>query len=107
MFTAHGTDLNAETHFDSDTQGPGEQGAAAQASTAGRGDPSWADPEGQPSVADLQPDLPTSPERRHRRSRPIRVLVAAAALLIPLLGVVALLMIFQPFADAAGGCGGG
>jgi hypothetical protein len=33
--------------------------------------------------------------------------LAAAALLIPLLGVAAFLMIFQPFADAAGGCGGG
>jgi hypothetical protein len=28
-------------------------------------------------------------------------------LLIMLVGIVTFLMIFQPFADAAGGCGGG
>jgi hypothetical protein len=35
------------------------------------------------------------------------VIAAWAVLLIPLLGMAVLLMIFQPFADAAGGCGGG
>lgn len=49
------------------------------------------------------PALAIQPRRRVR-SR----LLVAAALLLSLLGVLTFLMIvFQPFADAAGGCGGG
>ncbi|HYS33256.1 MAG TPA: hypothetical protein VEM58_13455 [Streptosporangiaceae bacterium] len=37
----------------------------------------------------------------------VRSLVLAAALALPFAGIVAFLIAFQPFADAAGGCGGG
>jgi hypothetical protein len=41
------------------------------------------------------------------RSR-TRCLVRTAALLLPLVGIViVLVLVFQPFANAAGGCGGG
>jgi hypothetical protein len=44
---------------------------------------------------------PASP----RRSRPLLV---TAALLLPLIGIATLLVfVFQPFANAVGGCGGG
>jgi hypothetical protein len=36
-----------------------------------------------------------------------RYLTAAVVLVAPLIGIIVLLLIFQPFADAAGGCGGG
>jgi hypothetical protein len=41
------------------------------------------------------------------RTRARRLLIAAA-LLLPLLGIAGfLIVVFQPFADAVGGCGGG
>jgi hypothetical protein len=50
-------------------------------------------------------ELMTSSHPPQRLGR--RILVATA-LVIPLLGVLAFLMLFfQPFADAAGSCGGG
>jgi hypothetical protein len=37
-----------------------------------------------------------------------RRVIIATALLVPLLGILTfLIVVFQPFADAAGGCGGG
>jgi len=50
-------------------------------------------------------DLATPPTSGPRRRRP---LVVAAALLLPLIAFAALVIfVFQPFANAAGGCGGG
>jgi len=50
------------------------------------------------------PSGPPSARQSHRARR----LLAAAALLLPLIGIATyLVMVFQPFADAAGGCGGG
>ena len=37
----------------------------------------------------------------------VRGLLVAAALLVPFAGIIAVLIVAQPFADAAGGCGGG
>lgn len=57
--------------------------------------------DGAPAPTEL-----TTPEAaRPRRRRPLLI---AAALLVPLIGIATLLLfVFQPFADAAGGCGGG
>jgi hypothetical protein len=55
-----------------------------------------------------------APEPGEQAARPTakprrgRALIATAALLLPLIGIAMLLVfVFQPFADAAGGCGGG
>jgi len=37
----------------------------------------------------------------------VRTLLIVAALTLPLVGIVAFLLAFQPFVGAAGGCGGG
>ncbi|HWF80423.1 MAG TPA: hypothetical protein VN695_07535 [Streptosporangiaceae bacterium] len=53
-----------------------------------------------------EPGELTAPETaKERRGRPLLV---TAALLLPLIGIATVLVfVFQPFADAAGGCGGG
>ncbi len=40
-------------------------------------------------------------------THPSKKLFLAAALIAPFAAIVALLIVFQPFAGAAGGCGGG
>jgi|GEM_PF-2214819 len=52
----------------------------------------------------------TPPEPTPRGPAPLslpRRLAVAASLVALLAGFIALVVIFQPFADAAGGCGGG
>jgi hypothetical protein len=51
------------------------------------------------------PDGTAGPAAAPSRRRPLLAIVLT---LLPLLGIVVFLLVaFQPFADAAGGCGGG
>ena len=45
--------------------------------------------------------------RANRGNHQVRSTAIAVALMLSFAGVIALLIIVQPFADAAGGCGGG
>jgi len=59
----------------------------------------------------VRPEAGRPEDGRAQAGRPgrrrVRSVLLAVALVLPFAGVVAFLIAFQPFAAAAGGCGGG
>ena len=61
--------------------------------------------------SEVRPEAGRPEDGRAQAGRPgrrrVRSVLLAVALVLPFAGVVAFLIAFQPFAAAAGGCGGG
>jgi hypothetical protein len=64
--------------------------------------PGASPPGASPPGASPPAASPPAARRRHRR-----VLAVVALMLVPFAGVAVYLVLYQPFADAVGGCGGG